>query len=131
WSPLQVFWLELSGPISAPAAASLKPSGPIGSGETAAFARLNENTLQWEAAQLLPGNGTNALTVSINGAGSYALVVADAPPQAPPLPQAGQPLLPSAAPVPNPSTLTAGGTVNPSSSPASRAPELITATASV
>src|SRR6266480_1028731 len=39
WSPLQVFWLELSGPISAPAAASLKPSGPIGSGETAAFAR--------------------------------------------------------------------------------------------
>ncbi|PYL00233.1 MAG: hypothetical protein DME19_05775 [Verrucomicrobia bacterium] len=32
---------------------------------------------------------------------------------------------------PTPSTLTAGGTVNPSSSPASRAPELVTATASV
>ena len=69
-------------------------------------------TLQWEAAQLLPGNGTNALTVSINGAGAYALVVADAPPQAPPLPQAGQPLLPSAAPAPDPSALTAGGTGN-------------------
>src|SRR5207247_1252552 len=61
WSPLQAFWVELTGSISTPATASLRPGGPITANETAAFVRLNENTLQWEVVQLSAGNGTNAI----------------------------------------------------------------------
>ncbi|HKS36826.1 MAG TPA: Ig-like domain-containing protein, partial [Verrucomicrobiae bacterium] len=131
WSPLQAFWLELSGPISTPATAALRPSGPIGSGETAALARLNENTLQWEAVQLVPSNGTNAITAILNVGGAYALVVGDVAPIAPPAPQVGQALQASSAGLPDMALLTATGQVNPSSSPASRVPELVTATAEV
>lgn len=131
WSSLRAFWLELSGPVSTPAAASLRPSGPIGNVETAALARLNENTLQWEVTQLLTGNGTNAITATLNGGGAFALVAGDFAPIAPPAPQLGQALQASSVIVPDLASLTATGQVNPSSSPASRAPELVTATAAV
>jgi RHS repeat-associated protein len=131
WSPLRAFWLELSGPISTPVTTSLRPAGPISSGETAALVRLNENTLRWDVVQLLPGNGTNALAATLNGGGAYALVVGDLAPIAPPAAQVGQTLPASSANVPDVALLTATGRVNPSSSPASRAPELVTATAEV
>jgi RHS repeat-associated protein len=131
WSPLQAFWLELTGPVSTPATALLRPSGQIGTSETVALVRLNENTAQWEAVQSLAGNGTNAVSMVLNSGGAYALVIGDAPPQEPPPPQVGQPLQRVTVSLPDSSSLTAGGTVYPPSSPASRTPELVTGIASV
>ena len=131
WSPLAAFWLELSSEPALPGSASLTPSGPIFTGETVALVRLNTNSPAWEVLQLLRGNGTNAVTVAVPGGGAFALVVADAAPIAPPPPVVGGSLSPSTTPLPDPANLRAGGTVTPSSSPASQLPELVTDTAEV
>ncbi len=131
WSPLSAFWLELSAEPAMVGNGTLTPSGPIPPSETAAFVKLNTNALTWEVLQLVAGNGSNAVNVVLPGSGAFALVVADAAPIAPPNPTVGAFLLPSATPLPDAASLRAGGTVTPSSSPASKIPELVTATAEV
>ncbi len=131
WSPLQSFWMELSEPLTTPATVSLKPNAAISDSETAALVRLNESTLEWEVAQLLTGNGTNIVTAPLGSSGAYALVVPDAPPQAPAPAQIGEALRPNLASLPNPSLLVATGSVAPSSSPASRVAALVTSEAEV
>ena len=131
WSPLQVFSLDLSSEPTQSGTASLTLFGPLGNGEPAALARWNPTALQWESVQVLAGNGTTSLSASLPGSGAYAVVVGDAAPFAPPAPQAGQPLLAGGASLPNASLLKATGTVEPNSSPASRVPDLVTATATV
>jgi hypothetical protein len=131
WSPLQAFWLEVSPAPALPATAQLTPLGPINPAETAALVRLDETTLGWDVLQLVPGNGANVVTVSLPTPGAYALVVGDAAPNAPPAPQPGQPLAPTALVPSQAAQLVAGGTVTPATSPASRVPELVTAIAEV
>ncbi len=131
WSPMQAFWLETSIEPALPVSASLLPWGQVNPGETVALVRWNETSLQWEVKQLVTGNGTNAISATLSGSGAYALVVGDVAPQAPPAPQMGQPLQASAAALPDLDVLTATGSVNPPSIPASRNAELVTATATV
>ena len=129
WSPLQAFWLELTVEPSQPATASLVPWGPITNSEMAVLVRFAPATLSWQALQLVPGNDTNAVTVLLPGSGAYALVVPDLAPAAPPAATVGATLKPSGAPGVNPASLVAAGTVTPANSPASLAPELVTAKA--
>jgi RHS repeat-associated protein len=131
WSPLQAFWTELSHEPVQAGTALLIPLGPIAPTETAALVRWNPTTLQWDVLQLTNGNGTNGISVSLAGSGAYVLVVPDTGTTAPPPAQVGQPLQPATAALPDPGQLTAGGRVYPTSSPASRVPELVTAKAEV
>ncbi|MBX3733953.1 MAG: Ig-like domain-containing protein [Verrucomicrobiae bacterium] len=131
WSPLGAFWLESSGPLPGSVAVSLVPDGPIAPTELAALVTWNPAALEWRVVQVTPGNGTNALAVGVPGPGSYALVVGDHGLLAPPAPQPGQALQPSAAPLPGSDGLTATGTVTPSASPASVVPEEVTGAAEV
>ena len=131
WSPLQAFSLDLDGEPSLPPTVQMRPLGPFNNGETGAFVRWNTNTFQWDVLQTITSTGTNAITAPLAGSGAFVLVVGDSAPLNPPPPQSGQPLLPSTASLPNPTNLVAGGTVEPDTSPASRVPELVTATAQV
>lgn len=70
WSPLAAFWLELSAEPALVGNGTLTPSGPIPPSETAAFVRLNTNTPAWEVLQLVNGNGTNTVNVSLPGSGA-------------------------------------------------------------
>lgn len=130
WSPLRAFWIEST---NAPPGAmvSMTPEGPIAPTEVAALVKWNGESTQWEVQARLSGNGTNGVGAPLAGWGSFALVVADAGTLAPPAPVEGQPLLPSSPPVQPVPTFAASGTVTPASSPASRAAEHVTATASV
>jgi RHS repeat-associated protein len=131
WSPLSAFWIESSRPLQKALSAVLLPAGPIAAGETAALVRWNDQTLQWMVTAIVSGNEGNAVTVPIDAAGAYALVVADAAELAPPAPQSGQPLAASAVSPPDVAGLTATGTVTPAVSPASVVPERVTGTARV
>jgi RHS repeat-associated protein len=130
WSPLRAFWIESTNALLS-ASAAIKPEGPIASNETATLAKWNAEATQWEVQVRLQGNGTNAIDAVLPIPGAYALVVPDSGALAPPLSLPGEPLRPSAPPLQPASALAAIGTVSPSSSVASRAPEAVTATASV
>jgi len=127
WSPLQAFWLQSSVAPHQPVSASLIPWGPIGSAEEAALVEFSSSPLGWQVLQLVPGNDTNALSVSLPGAGAYALVVADTAPSAPPAPTVGSLLQAGKAPPVDPTNLLAVGTVTPAASPASLVRALVTA----
>jgi RHS repeat-associated protein len=131
WSPLQAFWLDSGGSPAQPITASLTPWGPIGITENAYLVEFNPAAMTWQVLQLVLGNGVGSVSVSLPGNGAYALVVADAAPIAPPTPSVGNALQSSGVATPNPARLLAGGTVTPSSSPASTVPELVTAAADV
>jgi RHS repeat-associated protein len=132
WSPMNAFWLETSVPFNAGVTASVIPWGPVRSTETATLVRWDERRLEWIVVQGVRGNGANAIRVPLEGAGAYALVVADAGATAPPLPREGEPLGGH-----EPETaiailgLTARGSVTPPASSASLRPELVTGTATV
>ena len=131
WSPLQAFTLESGGPMTLPARARLAPWGSLAAGEAVVLVRLNETALRWEVVALAGGAGTNALSVDLSGPGTWALVVGDAVPHAPPPARVGQPLEASVLALPLVENLRATGEVRPSSRPASRNPERVTAEAEV
>ena len=131
WSPLQAFWLEVSGNISGQPTAMLSPWGGLNPGESAALVEWNTNALRWEVRQIISGSGANPVTVILPGAGAFALVVPDAAPQAPTPPQLNQALSAVSAVLPPAAALSAVGGVTPASSPASLVPELVTGTAAV
>jgi RHS repeat-associated protein len=131
WSPLQAFWIEHSIEPTGSFGVAIRPFGAIAPNETAALARLNEATLQWDVLQLLPGNGTNPVSGTVTSSGAYVLVLGDSGPGAPAPAEVGRPLQSSTLGLPNPSTLTATGIVNPATSPASRVPELVTGQANL
>src|SRR5436190_3207416 len=129
WSPLQAFHFDLNVIPNFPATASLTPWGRIAPAENAALVRWNELALSWDV--LATTNGGTNVQFSIPGAGAFAVVIADTGVFAPPAAQAGQPLQGTVAPFSFPTGLSALGTVTPSLSPASRNPELVTASAEV
>jgi RHS repeat-associated protein len=129
WSPLQAFSFELSATPNSPANAALTTWGRIASSEKAVFIQWNEATLVWDVLDAVPGS-TN-LNFSVPGAGSFAVVVADTGMYAPAVPVVGQPLPAFPGAFSFPAGLTALGTVTPSLSPASRNPDLVTASAEV
>lgn len=131
WSPLCAFWLESSTSLQQPVKATLYPSGPVGTNETALLARWSDDDLQWLVIQTVPGQNRNPVEVQLSGAGAYALVVGDADPLAPPPAQPGLPLSGSTVADIDIGGLSATGTVSPPSSSASRVPELVTAQATV
>jgi len=131
WSPVQAFWLELPGLVSVAPALRLQPWGPLKPGETTALVRWHSDTLQWQVVRLIAASETNSLGTSLPGPGAYALVVPDPPPNAPPAPELNAPLLAASTALPAAASLTAGGTVQPASSPASLRPELVTGWATV
>lgn len=119
WSPLQAFWLELSGELASPASLTLQPWGLIRTNETAVLARLNEATVTWEAVQTIAGAGTGPVVLSVLQPGAYALVLPDAPPHQPPLPGPGEPLGAGPLAVPDLAGLTAAGVIQPAAAAAS------------
>lgn len=131
WSPLRAFWLESPTAFLSPPNAWLRPEGPIESAETAALVQWDEARLEWRVAQVVSGQGTNAVSVALPSPGAYALVVADTGELAPPPAQVGE-VLPASSPV---EVLLAGmtaiGEVTPSSSAASRIASEVTGLARV
>lgn len=131
WSPLQAFWIEWDGTLTGTAPLRLVPWGRIEFGEDAVLARWNASTVRWEVAQTVPGNREGPLPFELKDPGAYAVVVADSGRYAPPAVAVGQPLPATLQPIPDLGDLTAWGTVTPSSSTASRNPELVTARAAL
>jgi RHS repeat-associated protein len=130
WSPLRAFWIEsTNAPLTASLA--LNPEGAIAPTDAAALVKWNSDAVRWEVLERVTGAGTNAVQGTLQGWGAYALVVGDTGSLAPPQPVDGQPLLPLTPPPQPAPALAASGTVMPSSSPASRVAEHVTATASV
>lgn len=126
WSPLSAFWIESASSLQGGLTARLRPAGAIARTETAAVARWNDASLNWDVTQLVPGNGTNAVSISILSAGAYALVVADSGATTPPAPSVGETLQGANVSSVDASALTANGTVTPSVSPASVDPAMVT-----
>ncbi|MBN8249816.1 MAG: Ig-like domain-containing protein, partial [Verrucomicrobia bacterium] len=131
WSPLNAFWLETSGPVGGELHALLRPAGPIHASESAALVVWNEGQRAWSVRQVVPGNGSNAVPVTLGGAGAFALVVADTGPAAPPAAQVGQPLGGTSVPGAMDDGLSATGSVTPPASPASAVPEEVTGIANL
>ena len=131
WSPLQAFWLECAAAPNASAVATLSPWGPFHREEAAALAFWDATALRWKTRQIVVSSGTNLISVSLPGAGAYALVVPDAPPGGPPSPVVGQPLGVSTLSSPLPADLTASGDLDPVSSPAATDPAQVTSLATV
>jgi RHS repeat-associated protein len=130
WSPLQAFWFESEQEPVQEGVATLELRDRLGRGETAALVRWNDTAFRWEVLALAPGNDSRWFSAAIGRSGAYAVVVGDETPE-PPAPVPGESLRASASPTPQPGALSASGAVNPSSSPASRNPELVTAQATV
>lgn len=129
WSPLNAFWIESTAPLQSALTARLRPAGAIARTESGVAVQWNETTLQWDVLQMVPGNGTNAVAISVPNFGVYALVAADSGATAPPTAQVGDALRGTAVPNIDTASLSATGTVTPSISPASRDPVMVTATA--
>jgi hypothetical protein len=126
WSPLSAFWIESASPLQGALTARLRPVGAIARTETAAVARWNDASLNWDVTQLVPGNGTNSVSINVQSPGAYALVVADTGATAPPAPSVGETLQGANVSSVDASALTANGTVTPSVSPASVDPAMVT-----
>jgi len=129
WSPLGAFWLESSSGLQAPLQAAVRPLGPISRTESALLVRWDEPTLRWLVVQSVPGNGTNAVTLSLPEIGAYALVVGDTGEWTPPSAQVGQVMTGASGVSIDTGALTASGSVTPSVSPASVVPAMVTGTA--
>ena len=131
WSPVQAFWLQFGSEPARAGSATLSPWGGVSYGETAALVQFNSASLSWQVLQLVGESGTNAVNVSVPGSGTYALVVPDSTPIAPPLAVVGATLSASSAATANPSNLVASAAVNPGTSAASTVPALVTGIATV
>ena len=131
WSPLQAFWLELPGPLTTSAAATLQLWGPPNQGETGALVVWNSQAFEWDVVQVITSLGGSAIGASLPGAGAYAFVVGDSAPETPPAPQLNQPLAAANVPLPDTAALSVSGQVAPNSSPASVDPDLVTGMASI
>lgn len=123
WSPVQAFWLEFANEPIAPGAMNIGLWGSIGS-QTATLVKGSE--LGWIAQANQSGNTNVAFSIASSGA--YAVVVGDA---GAPAAVVGEPLQGASVAFENWQSLTAIGTVTPSTSPASRVAELVTAAADV
>lgn len=130
WSPVNAFWLEVAPAPQAPVQLVLHLDSPIGPTDAAALARWDEANLQWLVQEVLTRSGASG-TSSVPIGGAYAVVVGDAPPTAPPAPVVGLALTGVSATAPVPANLAAGGQVMPTTTAASREPELVTAQAQV
>ncbi len=131
WSPLNAFWFETATPLQQPGTILIVPNDRIGFSETAALVRWNETLARWDVLETKSGLGTNALSFVLPGTGAFAFVVPDNGIFAPPAAVSGQPLAGSANSFTNFGSVTALGTVTPSLSPASKVPEMVTASAEV
>jgi RHS repeat-associated protein len=129
WSPLQAFWLELTREPVLPLTGKLFLSDILRLDETAALVRWDSGTVEWNVVQLIPGTGAAVIDVPLAASGAYAVVVADKGVGAPPAPVLGKALRGITSLVLDYAYLTARGTLVPSSSPASRIPELVTSQA--
>ncbi len=138
WSPLEAFCLEIQSqyegtnePLSSSIAAQLNLWDTLSQDEVGAWIRWDESQVRWCVINLVPGSGTNSISVSISDTGAYALVVGDTGQFAPPAPQSGRFLEGSPAALLDWNRIAGFGSVNPASSRASRVAELVTAEAKV
>lgn len=131
WSPLQAFWLELQNELAAAGTASVQPWGPVLATESVVLARWDSARFAWVAEKIATGRGTNAVAFQLQHSGAYVLAVGDQAPTAPPAATAGQQLAAATTAPVDTAKLVATGTVDPPSSPASRIPARVTATARV
>lgn len=129
WSPLQAFWLDLSQEPVSPLSVRLDLLDVIKSGETAALVRWNATSVEWDVVQLVPGLGASAIVLPLPGSGAWALVVPDTGATTPPAAVVAQVLPASPMTAPDYAALSGKGSVEPSSSPASMSPALVTAQA--
>lgn len=130
WSPLQAFAVDLGAPVSKPGAAEASLWGPLNQGERAAFARFDQNNLTWRLVQAIEGQaGTSITNLLIPGPGTYVIAVSDGGIGGPQIPANSEALPGLTAAVPSAANLSAGGSVLPPTSPASRVPELVTGNA--
>ncbi len=99
-------------------------------GRSAVLAQWDDAALVWRAVRTVPGEGRQSVALNFPVAGLFAVLVPDAVPVAPRIPNAGEAVGEVISAV-DPATLSATGRVNPVSSPARREAALVTATATV
>jgi hypothetical protein len=133
WSPLAAFHLQLSAaPLAGLIAQMILPE-PVPGDRATVLIRLDETSdvPEWKCLDEVAGSGGTTRLATLNTAGSYALVMADALPGGnPPAVVIGEPLPAGAAPA-TVAGVTAAGVVNPESAMASREAELVTAQVTV
>lgn len=127
WSPLAEFHFATTEEPMSPGEATVRLAGPAPSGVNVVAVRFDAAAMRWDCTAVQAG-GSSTVAMPVTGSGSYAIVVPDAAPTAPPDAEAGQPLAGTTAPV-NLDGVTATGTVTPEVAAASRDADLVTASA--
>lgn len=131
WSPLAAFHLDMPGVAVADVGVSVKLLQSVTPAQTLVLARLDLDTLAWQAEALLAGSGSDTAAGVLRAPGSYAVVIADTLPAGNPASVvAGQPLTAGVAPV-IAANVNALGAVDPATNVASLDPAKVTATATV
>jgi RHS repeat-associated protein len=128
WSPLSQFHLQTSTEPTQPGTATLTLAGALASGEEAAFVKLDAASLEWRVVAL--ASGGTSVNVPVPSSGSFAVVVRDSAPRAPPAPVIGEPIQPTTA-VSDVFGISASGSVTPAVSSPSRDAAQVTATARI
>jgi len=129
WSPLQAFWFESTVQPGRSGLALLQLWDTVAPQNKLALVRWNEEKPAWEVVHVLSGTNGSVVSVPIGKTGAYAMVIADLVPlPEPPAAVVGQ-VLPGIPAGNEVFSLTAGGKVEPSTSTASRNPDLVTGTA--
>ncbi|MCC6619867.1 MAG: Ig-like domain-containing protein [Deltaproteobacteria bacterium] len=133
WSPLAAFRVDLDVEPGAPGNADVALDAPLAPGELATVVVFDEGTLRWITIASVPGGGTSRdhVAIVIPDAGTYAVVVPDLAPLAPPTPVLDAALAGVTAVDPAPVRLTASATFVPPSALASEDPAAVTTTLTV
>lgn len=129
WSPVQAVWIEMETEPASPATLAIAPWTGVSPTEAITVARLNTNSLHWEAVGTVAGNGSSPVSLPVGASGAYALVLRDTGAFAPPAATLNAPL--PAGTISSSGSVSAGGEVTPSISPASTLSEEVTAQAQV
>lgn len=133
WTALAAFNFAIDQPPAQAAVAHIDLAGGLMPARVVVAAYFDESTLTWKTTAILAGTSGSPVPVSVDAAGTHAVLLADQGPGAPPPPTVGAavPPGPDASAIFEPTGVTATGTVNPQMSAASTDPDRVTATATV
>ncbi len=130
WSPLQALHLAFDPEPVEAGAATVILGEALATGETAILARYGEVNCQWLTVAATTGSGSAELPISVDGVGSFTILVADVGATAPPEAVVGQ-ALEGYTTAFSLQGVTAIGRVEPEQVAASNMPEEVTAQATV
>ena len=128
WSPLQAFHFSSDSPPVAAGILEAQLNDVTLSGESVVLALFDEENLAWLVVSTTEGNNSSQFSGLVDTTGTYAVLLPDPGPTAPPEAVAGQALPAAAVAALNPAQLVVKGEVTPATVVASTSPQDVTVT---